>query len=181
MEVPVLGAVVWCGVVRLFWPADSWSAYRLCCRCQAAGIKRWCGGVCSAMLSPAPSDLTHRVNLNRFETGSGPASLVRAHAGWNSVGFFTHCCCWACWSSIKKLSVCSLNLPLCPQLTLWPDRFSQVVICYHGRSQLMWFKELNTGGASLQVPAWKHVLNSKSLRTRRLLCEDVLVESLAFN
>lgn len=45
----------------------------------------------------------------------------------------------------------------------------------------MWFKELNTGGASLQVPACKHVLNSKSLRTRRRECEDVLVQSLVFN
>lgn len=36
--------------------------------------------VCSAMISPAPSALTHRVNLNRFETGSGAANSVQTHA-----------------------------------------------------------------------------------------------------
>lgn len=66
-------------VVRLFWPADSLSAYRLCWRCQAAWIKQWCGELCCA-----PSDLTHRVNLNRFGTGSGAVSLVMQADGFHS-------------------------------------------------------------------------------------------------
>lgn len=62
--------------------------------CGASVLHRWqliclsallrvpgCLVVCSAMISPTPSELTHRVNLNRSETGSGATSPVWAHAG----------------------------------------------------------------------------------------------------
>lgn len=54
-------------VVRLFWPADSLSANRLYTGCRAASRKQRRRELCSA-----PSGLTLRVNLSRFETGSGP-------------------------------------------------------------------------------------------------------------
>lgn len=113
------------GVVRLFWPADSWSAYRLYCRCQAAWIKQWCG-VLRYDLS-VPPDMTHRVNLNRFETGSGAACLVQAHAGRYSADF-TLCCCWVCKPALNSLQPKSL---LCSQLNTLHSWCVYITVIYN--------------------------------------------------
>lgn len=57
-------------------------------------------------LSPTPSDLTHKVNLNRFETGSGAGSVVQAHAG--SYALF-----WVLLTVVMLMpSVLAQNLPM---------------------------------------------------------------------
>lgn len=94
------------GASCLLWSADSWSVYRLYCTEQAAWIKQWYG-MPSLALPSSPSELTYRVNLNKFGTSFGAASLLQAQAARYSVDF-THCCCWLCWSSIK-CTLCSLK------------------------------------------------------------------------
>lgn len=68
VEVAVL-CTVWC-VCSGRLTADLLIGFTVGTRLPA-----WTKQQCSAMLSPAPSDLTHRVNLNRSETSSEAACL----------------------------------------------------------------------------------------------------------